>query len=118
MIIKQINNIKPPLRNITNLNYNGTILNTPNDIAEAFNKYFTDVAPSLDNELPDTPNNPLTYSQGDLPDSMVIPVTSIDDVVSAIKLIKNKKVHINEMLVSILKENAALFAYPLMMLFS
>lgn len=48
----------------------------------------------------------------------MIPIATIDDIVSAIKLIKNKRVHIDEIPVTILKEDADLFAYPLMLLFN
>ena len=118
LTIKQINNYRKPKSNISNLVHNGATLENSADIAEAFNEYFSNIAPMLDNELPVSNTDPTSYLQGDFPDSMVVPIVNENDIINAIKSLNNKRSHVNEIPVYILKQNVNLLAYPIMTLFN
>ena len=79
IIWKTINELKGKKRlrtNITTLNHNDLILDKPEDIAEAFNEYFCNIAPKLNSKLPPATRNPSEYLQGNYTGSMLIlPIT-------------------------------------------
>ena len=98
--------------------YNNNTMNTPLEISDAFNDYFFNIAPELANKLPSTHTSHNSYLRGDYPNSMVMPIIVNSDTVNAITSLKNKKGHINEIAVSLIKENKEILAKPLTMLFN
>ena len=50
--IKNILNLNNKGTQVTQLNYNGKNLNKNKDMADAFNEFFTNVGPTLDNDIP------------------------------------------------------------------
>ena len=61
------------------------MLNKPLDIAEAFSNYFSNIAPQLNNQLPNSNTNPNSYLEGDFPQSMVVPILTTQDLSNVIK---------------------------------
>ena len=47
--------------NISHLTQNGKCIDNPEDIAQAFNTYFTNIAATIDSEIPRTRKSPLDY---------------------------------------------------------
>ncbi len=62
-----------------------TTLSKPFDIAEAFSNYFSNIAPHLNNQLPNSNINPNSYLEGDFPQSMVVPNLTTQDLRNVIK---------------------------------
>ena len=63
-IWQTINEIKGNTHNkttIMTLQYNNSLLNSPSDIFEAFSNYFSNIAPQLDSNLPQSNTNPIYY---------------------------------------------------------
>ena len=67
------------------INYNNKILTTPEDISEAFNQYFVNIAPQLDNNIPLSNTDPVSFLPGNYPISMAIPPVNLQDVKNIIK---------------------------------
>ena len=119
-IWKTINQLKNNYKK-TYLSYitmNNQVIRNPSDMAEAFNKYFVDIAPNLDNNIPPTYINPLDFLRGDYPTSMSVPPVLPQDVVRVISSLKNKKSNTKEVSVSLLKANKEQIAVPLSILFN
>lgn len=69
--------------------YNNNTMNTPHEISDAFNDYFSNIAPELANKLPSTQTSHNSYLRGDYPNSMVMPIIVNSDTVNAITSFKN-----------------------------
>ena len=67
------------------INYNNKILTTPEDISGAFNKYFVNIAPQLDNNIPLSNTESVSFLPGNYPISMAIPPVNLQDVKNIIK---------------------------------
>ena len=120
-IWKTINEMRGKKRlktKITTLNHNNLILDKPEDIAEAFNEHFSNIAPKLNSKLPPATRNPCEYMQGNYAGSMLILPVTVNDTKNVIRSLKNKKSNLNEISVSILKRNVEQIAYPLTLLFN
>ena len=91
-IIKDIENTKGK-QNTTmpTVCHNDTQYTNPQEIANAFNTYFSQIAPELSNKLPRAQGSHLTYLQGNFPHSMCIPLVTVNDIMKAISTLKNKK---------------------------
>lgn len=113
-----MNNSRSSKTKISSLSYNDAVLENPLDIAEAFNEYFSNKAPKLNNDLPLSDANPISYLQGDFPGSMVVPIVNENEVVTTINSLNNKRSHIHEVPVHILKRNAHLLAHPITVIFN
>ena len=98
--------------------YNNNSMTSAHEISNAFNDYFSNIAPELANKLPATQTSHNSYLRGNYPNSMVMPIITHSDTANAITSLKNKKGHINEISVSLIKENKELLAKPLTMLFN
>ena len=100
------------------LHYNNTIFDNPKDISEAFSKYFSNIAPLLDNKLPQSNNNLHDYLRGDFPNSMLFPVLTPYDIQSVIKKLRNKNLGVNDIAVTVIKRNCNLLSIPRTILFN
>ena len=72
---------------VTQLNYNGKNLNKNKDMADAFNEFFTNVGPTLDNDIPIATNlrDPNIYLSSRVPPSLLLaPTTSheLNEIIS------------------------------------
>ena len=70
------------------------ILTNPSDISNEFNDFFVNIANKLDTKLPQPIHDPLSYLQGEFPDSMEAPVASLQDFFNVVKELENKKMFI------------------------
>lgn len=119
-IWETINNLykKHKHNNIDYISQNNIKLTDPVQISEAFNKFYINIAPTLDQHLPPSTVDPLNFLQGNYPTSMVVPPIYPQEVINIINSIKNKKSNPKEIPLSIIKENKAKFAIPLSILFN
>ena len=93
-IIKEIENSKGKLKTSPQtVCHNGTEYSNPQEIANAFNTYFSQIAPELSNKLPRAPRSHLTYLQGNVLHSMSIPLVTVNDVMNTITALQNKKIN-------------------------
>ena len=95
----------------------GSCLSTnSDDIANAFNRFYTNIGPSLDKRIPISNRDPLSYLSGNYPNSMAVPIITTNDTVTAIKSLKDK----NDRFIptSLIKANANIFAQPLTLIFN
>ena len=77
--------------NLKYIQYNNKTLTTPAEIAEAFNDYYVNIAPQLDNNIPSSDIDPLSFLTGNYPTSMAIPPVVPQDVINIINSLKTKK---------------------------
>ena len=82
------------IRNITtdHIFHDNSNLTNPIQIAEAFNEFYTNIAPDLDSKLPPAFSDPLNFLKGNYPTSMVVPPVYPQEVIDVITSLKNKKV--------------------------
>lgn len=92
------------------------VLENPLDIAEAFHEYFSNTAAKLNNELPLSDTDPISYLQGDLAWSMV-PNVRENEINRTINTLNNKRSHIHENPVHILNRNAHLLACHILVIY-
>ena len=119
-IWKIINQLKNNFKR-TYLSYikmNNEVMRCPSDIAEAFNKYYTNIAPNLDNNIPPSDVNPLDFLRGNYPTSMIVPPVLPRNVAAVINSLKNKKSNSHEISVSLLKANKEQIVVPVSILFN
>ena len=100
------------------INYNNKKLTSPEEKSEAFNEYYINIAPQLDNNIPPSNIDPMSFLTGNYPTSMAIPPITPQDVINIISTLKNKKANTNEIPVSIIKDNKHHLAIPLSILFN
>ena len=93
-------------------------LSEPSKIAQAFNEFYTNVAPKLDRSLPPSTTDPMSFLRGDYPHSMAIPIIIPQDVITVINSFKNKKCNIHEIPVSVIKTSKNQVAIPLTIIFN
>ena len=98
--------------------HNNQTKNTPLEIAEAFNDYFSNIAPELAHQLPPTETSHTSFLRGDYPHSMVMPLITHYDTTKVISTLKNKKGHLDEIPVDIIKDNKDVLAIPLTIIFN
>lgn len=98
--------------------YKNRILDSKQEICEAFNDHFTSIAPTLAHKLPHTDTSPNSFLRGNYPQSMVVPLITTNDTEKVINALKTKKGHIDEIPVHIIKLNNKLFSIPLTILFN
>ena len=97
---------------------NGESYNNSLDIANQFNKYYTNIAPKLDSYIPATDIDPLSYLQGNFPGSMAIPDITAIETIQIIKQLKNKGNPVHGITANLIKENRLQFAVALANLFN
>ena len=78
---------------LTQLHYNNENINTNVDMANAFNDFFTNVGPSLDNDIPNATNlrNPNIYLSSKIPHSFILSPTSPQEICNIINAIDESK---------------------------
>ncbi len=103
---------------INSISYKNKTLHQPLEMAEAFNEYYTNIAPDMERNLPSSDINPIDFLQGDYPQSILLPPVSPQDVSVVINKLKNKKGNLHEMPVSLIKSNKEILAIPLSLLFN
>ena len=118
--INTLTNMKKrtPLSKKTSLLIDGVVTNDSKRVANDFNSFFTNIASTLDEKLPEPQTDPLTYLSGDYPNSLAVTPVGIAEIITTIKSLKNKKCAINEISVHIIKENSHLIAPALKILFN
>ena len=117
--INELSNTSPKKQDTTHsVIHNDVILDTPINISEAFNEYFTNIAPELANKLPPKVTTHDSYLSGNYPNSMAIPPVTTHETIKIISSISNKSVHINELPPNIIKENKETLSIPLTILFN
>ena len=107
----------PPKQQFNSILTENGILNDARHISNA-NKFFTAVATKLESKLPEAQSDPLSYLQGNFPNSMQIPVISMNDIFREIKTLKVKKCNLDDFSPLIVKENAHILGSPLKLLFN
>ena len=92
--IKSIINVKNNrLNNISQIVQNGKVIKNPQDIAQAFNQYFVNIAQNIDKEIPRTRKCPLDYLGARTAESFFISPTDSSEIDSIIsQLHKGKSV--------------------------
>ena len=95
----------------------GKLSNNKYDIANEFNKFYSKIAPELNEKLPASEIDPLSFLRGDFNQSMMVPHVLIQDTVKIIKSLKDKN-DPNFIPTSIIKANDSKFAIPLTILFN
>ena len=96
---------------------NGKLTNNNNDIANAFNKFYANIAPTLDKKLPSSDKDPISYLRGNYVQSMTVPQVLTQDTIKVIKSLKDKN-DPKSIPTSLIKSNASKFAIPLTLLFN
>lgn len=118
-LINDIGNTKSKIQTTSKcITVNSQTINDPHEISVAFNKYFSQIAPKLADELPPSQTSHNSYLRGNYSSSMLMPPITHSDIIAAIQSLKNKKGHIDEIPTEIIKENRELFAIPLTTLFN
>ena len=117
-LISELSNKSKFETSSTNILFNGKKLSKPPEIAQAFNTFFSSIAPELDEHLPKSTTDPLSFLSGNYPHSMVVPIVLPHDVVLVINSLKNKKSNIHEVPVSVIKSCKNEIAIPLSLLFN
>ena len=100
------------------ISQNNTKLTNPTEITEAFNQFYINIAPNLDQTLPPSNTDPLNFLRGNYLSSMTVPPIDPQIVIDIINSLKNKKSNPHEIPVSILKGNKDEMALPLSILFN
>ena len=117
-IINEIKGNSCNKNNPKTLHYDNTEFSNPRDISEAFSKYFSNIAPHLDNKLPRSNRNFKDYLTGDFPNSMQFPILTPYDVQKVIQKLKNKNLGVTDIAVPVIKRNCILLSHPLPILFN
>ena len=104
--------------NIDHISCNNNILTNKLDIAKAFNKYYVNIVPELDNNIPPSNTDRLSYLQGNYPTSMAVPKIFRQDVINIMNTVENKKSNINEIPVSLIKTRKHQLTVPIAILFN
>ena len=82
-----------PEKNVTNhMIYNGIKNLKPLEIAQALNKFYIDIAPTLDRNLQQSSENPFSFPCGDYPHFIGVPPIIPHDVISVVNSLKKQKV--------------------------
>ena len=111
-IIKEIENSKGKLKiSPQTVCHNSTEYSNPQEIANAFNTYFSQIAPKLSNKLPRAPRSHLTYLQGNFLHSMSIPLVTVTDIMNTITALKIQIVMLMIYLLKSLKKTKSYSAY-------
>ena len=104
--------------NITTLHHNNLTLDKFFDIAQVFSDYFCSIALELSDRIPMSQINPTQYLKNNFQNSMLLPTISTCDAKNTLRSLKNKNSNINEISVSVLKQNCDIFSTPLTFLFN
>ena len=94
------------------------ILSNPSDIDESFDDFFVNAAKKLEDKLPHTEQNPLSYLPPRNPNSMRVPHATIADIISVVKSLKNKNCRVDDFSPLVIKKNVHLLASPISILFN
>ena len=76
---------------INQLNHENTTIEEPDQIAQTFNNFFTNVGPTLDKEIPITPISPFSYMGPRVTDNFKFSPTSIQEVMLILLQLDDKK---------------------------
>ena len=79
--------------NIDELNYQGEKLSSEDEMANAFNEFFTNVGPNLDKHIPKSqrPNRELHYLGPRIPHTFLISPTNYDEIIDIINNLDDSK---------------------------
>lgn len=116
--VNQLYNKTGKSNDINHIIHNNKNITVPIDIANCFNEFYTNIPFDLNNNLPPPTTDPLHFLTGDYPTSMAVPTVYPQDIARVINSLKNKKSNVQELSVSIIKNNSYYFAIPLSMLFN
>ena len=100
-------------RTIKELIVNSTIYSTDETIAFEFNRFFSEIAPKLERDLPSTNLSPLSWMPPPLNNSFRLHPVTESECGKIIKNLKNSKTNISQMPVTILKLVNAQIVSPL-----
>ena len=79
-----------PLLKTQSIKVNNKLSDNSHEIANAFNKFYVNIAPQLDLKIPFSNIDPLSYLRENYMQSMVVPQVLTQDTVEAIKSLKDK----------------------------
>ena len=112
-VIKQLLAKKSKANSVKSLIVNDTEITESSEIAEHFNNYFTEIAQTLDNQLPTTDQSPyLTVINNNLSSAFFRPTTTLE-INNIIINLKNKSSKLNEMPVWLFKDLRSVLAEPI-----
>ena len=105
-VIKDIinKNSKNP-RKLPKITINGTLCDDPQAIAEAFNKYFTNIGPTLDRKIPASETNPLDFLPSNYTVNLFLTPATDLEINKIVDNLKNCSVGWDQLPSSIFKEN-------------
>ena len=115
--INQLKNVQHNSRSVTKIKVNGVSTSDSSVIANGFNAHFSNIGPKLDEQLEESDIDPISYLQGNFPQSMSIPNISQHYALQIIKKLKNKCSK-NDIPVSLVKSNSIYIAYPIAYIFN
>ena len=91
-------------KTINKIVHNGVPIENPTDIAELFNSYFTNIATSLANNLPNTADNPYHAVRPNMHDPIFFSPVSNEECANVIQDLKISKQDINILPISFFKQ--------------
>ena len=92
------------LNNISQIVQNGKVIKNPQDIAQAFNQYFVNIAQNIDKEIPRTRKRPSDFLGARTSESFFISPTDSSEINSIIsQLHKGKSVGPYSILINLMK---------------
>ena len=90
--INELTNSKTKINtSVSSVMHNNQTKTTPHEISNAFNDYFSHIAPELAHKVPPTQMSHKSYLRGDYPCSMSVPIITDYDTAKVISSLKNKK---------------------------
>ena len=96
----------------------GKLTNNHQVIANEFNNFFGSIGKSLDDSLPPSTVDPMSFLSGNFPSSMGLIPSNDQDIQNIIKMLANKKCSINDISVESIKDNSDLFAPAIKILYN
>jgi hypothetical protein len=111
---KIINRNKKSKQKKLKLTINGKDCEDPSIIADSFNKFFTDIGPSLDKKIPNSKLDPISFIPSNYVINIFIHPTTEEETSKTIDSLKNCAVGWDELPSSIFKENKPIFSKLLM----
>ena len=95
---------------------NNTKVTNENQIANAFNKFYVNIGPSLASNISNTDIDPTSYINVNIPNSIILQPTNIDELKAIITNLKNNSPGKDEIQAGIIKKTFTSFAEPLIYL--
>lgn len=99
------NTNKSKTASTTSGNFNNHIKNSPHEVSEAFDDYFTNIAPKLTDKLSHLETSLNLFLCGNYNNSMRMPPVTTDEIIKVTNALKNKNGHIDEVPVHVIEQN-------------